>query len=106
MKSKLDHIEIIITKNKKEMSFDQIAKQLSKRTGNEYNSGEISAIFTDLNIDKRFIHLGDNIWDLRINHPYEKVHLPINEIYENQKAEEAKVTTKIDSDVKSFVNNK
>ena len=62
--------------------------KLSNETGDEYNSTETSKIFTDLNIDKRFIHLGDNIWDLRSKHPYSKVHLPINEIYVTQKADE------------------
>ena len=102
MKTKLDIIQGILTKSK-ETNFDDIIKKLETKTNQTFTAKKKSYIFTDMNIDKRFIHLGDNIWDLRENHPYSKVHLPINEIYADQKKEEEIKKTKIDSEMKSFV---
>ena len=98
-------IEEIISKTKL-INFDDLIKKLEKQIKNTLTNKEKSYIFTDMNIDKRFLHLGDNKWDLRENHPYSKVHLSINEIYTDQKIEEEIQKTKIDSEIKSFVEEK
>ncbi|MEG0284281.1 MAG: DNA-directed RNA polymerase subunit delta, partial [Erysipelotrichales bacterium] len=41
----------------------------------------ISIFYTDLALDGRFITLGDNVWDLRERHSFDKVHIDMNDIY-------------------------
>ncbi|MDR1782115.1 MAG: DNA-directed RNA polymerase subunit delta [Bacilli bacterium] len=43
----------------------------------------ISSFYTDLSLDSRFITLGENVWDLRENNSFDKVHIDMNDIYAN-----------------------
>ncbi len=40
-----------------------------------------SEFYTQITFDKRFINIGDNKWDLRERHPYDKVHISMSDIY-------------------------
>ena len=44
----------------------------------------ISHFYTNVTIDGRFVNVGDNKWDLRERVPYEKVHIDMNEIYQEE----------------------
>ncbi len=41
----------------------------------------ISLFYTELSLDGRFVTLGENTWDLREHHTYDKVHIDMNDIY-------------------------
>ena len=41
----------------------------------------VSYFYTQLTLDGRFVTLGENVWDLRIRHTFDKVHIDMNEIY-------------------------
>ena len=41
----------------------------------------VSYFYTQLTLDGRFVTLGENVWDLRIRHTFDKVHIDMNEVY-------------------------
>ncbi len=41
----------------------------------------IGHFYTDLSMAGHFVNLGDNVWDLRERHTYDKVHLDTNDFY-------------------------
>ena len=44
----------------------------------------VSYFYTQLTLDGRFVTLGENVWDLRIRHTFDKVHIDMNEIYSEE----------------------
>lgn len=59
--------------------WDHVAKSL------EYDENKkierVSLFYTELSLDGRFVTLGENTWDLREHHTYDKVHIDMNDIY-------------------------
>lgn len=85
-KSKMDIAYELILKNKKSMAFDKLWAKISKELelDSEQSDEMISPFYTDLSLDGRFITLGDNVWDLRERHSFEKVHIDMNDIYSSE----------------------
>lgn len=81
--SKTDIAFEIIEQNKEGMSFADLWSKVCDEAGINSEAREelVSIFYTDLSLDGRFITLGDNVWDLRKNHPFEKVHIDMNDIY-------------------------
>ncbi len=82
-KSMLDiAYDILAAKNApiafKEM-WDTIVKtqELSEEEGRK----KISRFYTNLSLDGRFVTLGENMWDLRSHHTFDKVHIDMNDVY-------------------------
>ena len=42
--------------------------------------------FTNMMLDGRFVTLGENEWDLRVRHKFEKVHIDMSEVYSDVEA--------------------
>ena len=42
---------------------------------------KVSRFYTNLLLDGRFVMLGDNMWDLRVRHLYDKVHIDMKDVY-------------------------
>ncbi|MDF9866529.1 DNA-directed RNA polymerase subunit delta [Bacilli bacterium PM5-3] len=81
--SKTDIAFEIIKENKGGLAFDYLWDRVCERIGleNEAKDDLISSFYTDLSLDGRFITLGDNVWDLRENNSFDKVHIDMNDIY-------------------------
>ena len=47
----------------------------------EEAAAKVSRFYTNLMLDGRFVTLGENEWDLRIRHKFEKVHIDMSEVY-------------------------
>ena len=41
----------------------------------------IGQFYTNLSLDGRFVTLGENVWDLRERHTFDKVHIDMNDVY-------------------------
>src|SRR5690606_4770508 len=56
-------------------TFNELVDEITKTLGlsEEEVRTRISQFYTDLNIDGRFITLGDNRWGLRTWYPYEQI---------------------------------
>jgi DNA-directed RNA polymerase subunit delta len=51
-------------------------------------------------VDGRFVTLGNNTWDLRTRHTFDKVHIDMNEIYNEEEDEAlAKEVDKIEESI-------
>ncbi len=81
----------ILKSSKKIMSFydlwDKVVMKLQLSSEEEAND-LISYFYTNLTVDGRFVNVGDNNWDLRERVPYDKVHIDMNEIYQEDEEEE------------------
>lgn len=83
--SKTDVAYHLLKERKEGLNFYEIwdfIKQdlsLSDEEGNKL----ISNFYTDLSLDARFITLGENVWALRENNLFDKVHIDMNDIYAN-----------------------
>ena len=84
--------EIMLDK-KKAIPFSEIIEELKKLLGHsdEVIKSRIAQFYTDLNIDGRFLSLGENQWGLRIWYPVDQV---VEEIVNPVKAKKKKKAKK------------
>ena len=47
----------------------------------EEAANKVSRLYTNLMLDGRFVTLGDNTWDLRVRHTFDKVHIDMKDVY-------------------------
>lgn len=74
---------IISRNNQNGVKFDDIWNEVNREMN--FSKGDEDErradFYTNLCLNKGFINLGNNTWDIRGNHPYDKVHISMNEIY-------------------------
>lgn len=81
----------IVSEHGKEMTFADLFAAIKKELeiSDEIPLGKteseadrrIGEFYTELTLDGRFVPLGNNTWDLRSRHTYEKVHIDVNDVY-------------------------
>lgn len=54
----------------------------------EEADAKVSRFYTNLILDGRFVTLGENTWDLRVRHTFDKVHIDMKDIYSEVESEE------------------
>jgi DNA-directed RNA polymerase subunit delta len=81
--SMLDAAERVLTAEGKEMKFVDLWGQVKADLdiSAEEESQRIGRFYTDLSMSGRFVVLGENVWDLRSRHTYDKVHIDVNDVY-------------------------
>lgn len=92
-KSKMDYAYEIIKENKGGISFENLWNEVAERVNlaSIAKEDEISNFYTDLLLDGRFITLGENVWDLREDNSFDKVHIDMNDIYSSDDDEVVEV---------------
>lgn len=83
-KSMIDEAYAIVKGDPKVFTFKELYDlvALNLEMSDEQKMKNIGEFYTELTIDGRFVALGDNTWDLRERHTYEKSHdESINEVY-------------------------
>lgn len=65
----------LMSKKKKPVTFLKIWEEVSQVMGlNEQQAEDnIAQFYTDIAIDGRYVHMGDNKWDLRSRHTFNEV---------------------------------
>ncbi|KMJ59214.1 DNA-directed RNA polymerase subunit delta [Bacillus sp. LL01] len=65
----------LFDEQKQSVTFGELVKEIKKITGfkDADLKGKISQFYTDLNIDGRFICIGENQWGLRAWYPYDQI---------------------------------
>lgn len=65
----------LLTKKKKAMTFLKIWEDAANEAGlsEQQKEDNIAQFYTDISLDDRFVHVGDNKWDLRSRHTYKEV---------------------------------
>ncbi len=82
-KSMLDIAYDIITAKNAPIAFKEMWEQIVKiqELSEEDSRKKISRFYTNLSLDGRFVTLGENMWDLRAHHTFDKVHIDMNDVY-------------------------
>ena len=82
-KSLLDHAFDYISKSKEQVSFKDLWAYICESAGlnEEESAKKISSFYTNLMLDGRFVTLGENQWDLRSRHTFDKVHIDMKDVY-------------------------
>ena len=79
----------IVVKNGAEIPFATLWNNVCEELGltQEDRMARVSYFYTQLTLDGRFVTLGENVWDLRIRHTFDKVHIDMNEVYSEDEEE-------------------
>ena len=82
-KSLLDYAFDYVNGQSQQSKFEDIWAYCVKEAGlsKEEADAKVSRFYTNLMLDGRFVTLGENEWDLRIRHKFEKVHIDMSEVY-------------------------
>ena len=54
----------------------------------EEAAAKVSRFYTNLMLDGRFVTLGENEWDLRVRHTFDKVHIDMKDVYSEVDSED------------------
>ena len=90
-KSLLDYAFDCISQSKEPVNFKDLWAYVVKESGmdEELAARKISSFYTNLLLDGRFVTLGENNWDLRTRHSFDKVHIDMKDVYATVDEEEA-----------------
>ena len=72
-----------VSKSKTPVHFDDIWNHVKKEAGlsEEEAAKKAGQFFTNVMLDGRFVTLGENEWDLRERHTFDKVHIDMRDVY-------------------------
>ena len=72
-----------VSKSKTPVHFDDIWNHVKKEAGlsEEDAAKKAGQFFTNVMLDGRFVTLGENEWDLRERHTFDKVHIDMRDVY-------------------------
>ena len=81
--SMLEAAQRVLTAEKKEMKFADLWAKVKEELeiSPEEEEARIGRFYTDLSMSGTFVVLGENVWDLRVRHTYDKVHIDVNDVY-------------------------
>ena len=90
-KSLLDSAFDCISQSKEPVNFKDLWAYVVKESGidEDLAARKISSFYTNLMLDGRFVTLGENNWDLRTRHSFDKVHIDMKDVYATVDEEEA-----------------
>ncbi len=79
----------VVTASKHPLPFMEVWNKTAEEAGlnEEQKAEQVSYFYTNLILDGRFVNLGDNTWDLRERHSYDKVHIDITDVYSDMESE-------------------
>lgn len=82
-KSLIEHAYEFVSKHKESVNFKEIWEYVKKEAGlsEEQANAKVGQFFTNMMLDGRFITLGENEWDLRERHVFDKVHIDMRDVY-------------------------
>ncbi len=82
-KSLLDLAYDYVSQSKGQVSFKDLWAYVVEKAGldEETAAKRVSSFYTNLMLDGRFVTLGENQWDLRSRHTFDKVHIDMKDVY-------------------------
>ena len=89
-KSLLDYAYDFISHSKEQVNFKDLWAYVVKEAGldEETAAKKVSSFYTNLMLDGRFVTLGENMWDLRSRHTFDKVHIDMKDVYSDVETED------------------
>lgn len=110
-KSLIEFAYEFISSKKDPVSFAEIWAYVKEQAGlsEEDAAKKAGQFFTNLMLDGRFVTLGENQWDLRERHTFDKVHIDMKDVYsdvetvddDSEEEEEEKVYNQVFEEGKS-----
>lgn len=87
-KSLLDLAFDFVNESNSSVTFKALWKAVVKAKGlsEEEADQKVSQFYTTLLLDGRFVTLGENKWDLRSRHTFDKVHIDMKDVYNDVEA--------------------
>ena len=81
-RSMVDIAYEFMTKKKKGVAFNKLWEEVSQMMGYNPSMAEkkIAQFYTTIMLDKRFVNLGNNLWDLTSRHTYDETHFDTSSI--------------------------
>lgn len=103
-KSLLEFAFDYVSKQKDPVSFTEIWEYVVKESGISAEEAKIrvARFYTNLSLDGRFVTLGENEWDLRNRHTFDKVHIDMKDVYNDVEATDEDSEEAEDSDIKEY----
>ena len=82
-RSLLDLAYDYVSQSKDQVSFKDLWAYVVEKAGldEETAARRVSSFYTNLMLDGRFVTLGENQWDLRSRHTFDKVHIDMKDVY-------------------------
>ena len=82
-KSLLDYAYDYVSGQSQQSKFEDIWAYCVQEAGlsKEEADAKVSRFYTNLMLDGRFVTLGENEWDLRSRHTFDKVHIDMKDVY-------------------------
>ena len=89
-KSLLDHAYDFVSQSETEVSFQDMWAYIVKEAelSEEEATKRVARFYTNLMLDGRFVTLGENQWDLRVRHTFDKVHIDMKDVYSEVDSED------------------
>ena len=94
-----------VASSKEPVNFTKIWNHVKEEAGlsDEVASKKAGQFFTNMMLDGRFVTLGENEWDLRSRHTFDKVHIDMKDVYsdvetsdvDNEEEEEEKAYNQV-----------
>ncbi|MFZ3589094.1 DNA-directed RNA polymerase subunit delta [Bacillus sp. DJP31] len=94
----------LLAANKQAIPFKDLVKELGKLLGltQEEVRSRMSQFYTDLNIDGRFLAVGENRWGIRSWYPYDQVEEEVAPVPKAKKKRAKKATDEDELEVEGF----
>ena len=72
-----------VSSHEEAVNFSQIWEYVKEKSGlsEEDANKKAGQFFTNMMLDGRFVTLGENEWDLRERHTFDKVHIDMRDVY-------------------------
>ena len=104
-KSLLDHAYDFLSHTNEQVNFKDMWNYVCKEAGldEDLASKKVASFYTNLMLDGRFVTLGENIWDLRSRHTFDKVHIDMKDVYSDVETADDD-TEELDSEEEAYNN--
>ena len=82
-KSLIEHAYEFVSKQEGPVNFSKIWEYVKEQSGlsEEDALKKAGQFYTNILLDGRFVTLGENEWDLRERHTFDKVHIDMKDVY-------------------------
>ena len=82
-KSLIEFAYEFVAKQESSVNFSKIWEYVKEQSGlsEEDANKKAGQFFTNMMLDGRFVTLGENEWDLRERHTFDKVHIDMRDVY-------------------------
>lgn len=73
----------LVSQSESSVNFSKIWEYVKEKSGmsEEEAAKKAGQFFTNMMLDGRFVTLGENEWDLRERHTFDKVHIDMRDVY-------------------------